>query len=443
MALASIPGSEDNQEEPQPDQQISKNTQINDVPESTTPWVDSVQGYKGNDTNYDVEGMPWVGNYYQMLRQADDVSDTIDALVDASYQQYTKINNYRAKLINDLAYAVTEDTKESSLEGELVIIDAIIPNRGDVWVANRGTNRVGIFVVTNVTRLSGFSNAAYSVAIKMVEESDYSSKGRLYSSLESKVVTNYYYDSKYLYLGTKPLLATEELMLRRQRKGDALRLADTYLHEFKNIAACTLTLSVDSQIIYDPYLVDFVTSVFPNDVSSLRSYSDDKLAVETFWSNLRRRNNRISALISKDMHLVRVTKNHDLQFIYGIHHTDVTYLVRPKDDPSDDKAYLGYGQYEDVPTLELRNLFSTQLPTSTGTIHPVPPIGSQSTYVVGEDWYAGSTENTIIESMMGDWLNSRPITQDKFDAVLLASKNFNDVEKFYFTPIIVFLLLNS
>ncbi|AFI55456.1 hypothetical protein TSMG0173 [Halocynthia phage JM-2012] len=443
MAIAKLPGSPTEPEEVPVDNQVAVNTKINDLPETTTPWVDSVQGYKGNAVNYDVEGSPWRGYYYQMLRQKDDVSDVVDVLVDASYQQYTKINNYVAKLQGDLSYTITEDTKESALVGQMIIVDAIVPNKGDVWVAERGVNRIGVFLVTSTERLSGFSNAAYLIDIKLIEESDSTSRGKRLQSLEEKVVSNYHYNEKYLYLGSKPLLSTNELHQSKNRRQDGIRLAEDYMREFYRNDACTLVLDIDGTLIYDPYLTEFVTNTFPVNVSMIRAYNDEARSAETFLDNLVSKNGRLSMLIAKEMHLVSVTKVQDLQFLYGIHHTPIQYLVRPKDDVSDDTAYLGYGCFEHLTEVELRNVVPISSPMSTGTIHPVPVIGYNSSYVLSTDWYNGSTENTIFESMVTDWLEGNPLDQTKLDNVLLAYKQFTTLERFYITPVLVFLLMNN
>lgn len=448
MAIAGYPSNKDDETEVvDTTSQIKANVKINDVSPTKTPWVDTVAGYEGENLNYQVAGSPWCGNYYQQLKELGDVGDTIDARIDSSYQQYTKINNYVGKLEGSLTFSTTEDSKESSLSGSMILVDTLIPNRGDLWVAERGVNKVGLFAVTKTERLSAFSGSGYRVDLLLIEESDNNSKGRRYTSLENKVVSNYYYNENYLYLGTAPTLNSEDIRRYEERTLIAEQLANDYIREFFDRTSATLVLNLDGGIIYDPYLLNFITKTFKVNISNVRVYQSGNTLPETIWGNLIRRKSFMSNFIMKDVILGSTMQQQDLQFLYGVHHAGINFIVSPKDTAdksiANDAVYLGYGCVQSMSTVELRHLVNIPSNAVDTTIPPVPNLGIDSSYVLSTAWYNGDTELSILESMVTDWLQGNPLDKAKMNAVLETSCKFTELQRFYFNPIIIFILNNS
>lgn len=444
MAIAQLPGADNPTPEEEVDtgSQIKENTQINDVAPSTTPWVDSVAGYKDPHHGYGVDGSPCYGNYYQQLRELGDVGDTIDARIDSAYQQYSKIHNYRGMLRGSLNYQTDPESKESQLTGELVIVDALIPNRGDLWVMERGYGRLGLFAVTNTERLSPFKNSAYTATIVLIEESDESTPSTRLAALESKVVGNFYYDENYLYLGTSPTLTSEQLEQFESRKLTAERLSYDYLREFYYRPAGTLVLDLNGGLVYDQHLTQFVSKTFRIDVGMVRLFNEQQgIPRATLWDELIRRRRGSHGQVMSKMWLVNTLKNQDLQFLYSLHHTPINFILREKElSIPPETVYLGYGTSTQLSYIDLAQLTEISPPATSGNVQPTPTVGYLGDYVLSTAWYSGEGEVSVLEEMVNDWFNNRPLDPAKVDLVINASVHFTALERYYLYPIIIFLL---
>ena len=445
MAIAKLPSSTPTPVDPV--SQIKENVKINDKPSSTTPWVNTASGQTDSVLGMQVAGSPWKGNYYQQLKEIDDVADTIDDRIDSAHQQYSKINNYVAKMQGDLNYSITEDTKETTVTGEMILTDTLIPNRGDLWVAEFGTNRIGVFAVTETERLSAFNGSAYRASIHLVETSDVRSLGDKYTSLESKTISNYYYDANYLYLGTKATLSSDEVHYRTSLRNTAKRMVGDHIREFFDRTASTIVLTIGSETVYDPNIVEFILKTFKSGTGPIRNYKEANANPATIWDNLIERNPLFSNFIMDKFELAVMARNHDLPFLYGLQHTLITYIVRTRDsdDPSavTDSSYSNAGCTTDEYAVTLDSLTTITPNISDTVVPPIPAVGLDNSYVMSTEWYTGDYDTSILESAVSDWLNNEPISTDKLISLQEASRTFSTIERFYLNPIVIFLLSNS
>lgn len=446
MAIAKLPGKAVDTTV-DPTSQIKENTKVNDVPPSTTPWVDTAASYVGSVSKLPVAGYPVTGNYYQQLKEIGDVGDSIDSRIDSAYQQYTKINNYVAKLQGELTYSTDPETKESTLVGEMILVDVLIPNRGDVWVMERGVNLIGLFVVTTTERLSPHQGSGYRVTIALIEESSNSTKGVKYESLESKVVKSVYYNDNSNYLGTKSTLTSDELQNIQYKRATGERIAKDYLREFYHRPSASIVMSTTGGLVYDPYLTKFILDVFPADTSQIKLYHDENANPNTFWGNLVTRNNFFSTFIMDKYILASTNTIQDLQYLYGVHHTPIDYIVRASDsdDPSTDVelVYTGAGRFtEAVPTKFSDIMLLNKEESPEGTVELIPSVGLDNNYVLSNGWYSGTSTN-LLEQLISQWVNKHELNELTFDEILNNRNTFTKLERFYFYPIIVFLLMNS
>lgn len=410
---------------------------------TTTPWVDSIAGYKQEDPQYQVGGMDLVNNYYQMNRESGDVSDIIDGDVDFSYQQYNKINNFVLNVQDGgVSYETDPESKEDKIVLRAIVTDGLVANRGDAFIFERVAGKLSLFHVTETTRLSPFNGSGYSLTAKLIEESSVNKLGKLLTELESKVIATYYYDPRYLYLGTKPILTEQEVQNEEDRAEIASRMMTDYLREFYDRQRNSLVLKEESRnIIYDAMLAKFVVRVFEG-TGMIRIYEDSGINPVTIYDMMVQRRSDRSHFLTDTVQLAITNRLQDLQFLYGVQHTGITHLVRPKNARDDLSTpldeYLGDG-YQQMSVVEQFPTAVSHEPTKPEKLYP--GVGYDDSYVLSKAYYSGQHEDlTLLERVIDAWLNKRNVNYGDIVKLVEATDSMTKVERFYLIPLIVFLL---
>ena len=162
------------------------NTVRSSPPESKGVVVDTRYESKANLLTH-VEGSSWNVNYYSQVLNADNapIGQQVDR--NAIYQQYTFIEMFELKVTQPLTSSQDSTTKEMTLIGTANVYPHVIPNRGDMFIADVGDGRTAIFKVTSCERKSIFKDTCYSIDYILT---NYTTK-ELRADLDNKVIKKY------------------------------------------------------------------------------------------------------------------------------------------------------------------------------------------------------------------------------------------------------------
>ena len=427
-----------------PDVNLKPNTTITDVPDTTTPWVETSSVSTTVERFAPMSGFPWGGTYFQQLRGIDDYSDVLDDLISAPYQQYARINGYELLLETPLTQSTAVDSKVTSADIEAVVSDTLVPNRGDCFLADIGDGRLGLFVATETNRKTIFNSTAYDCKFSLYkiikDESD-----SILTDIASKVVVNYHYNKQYLELGKEPLLTTDELDKYSQRSDIANYLTTSYINTYKVRVMSTLALTVGEVILYDPSVIDFMyktTKNFPND---LHQYTPNDVEPKTIYDMLisRHQPQYKNTLQNKKVYIECVT-GMDISYRFGLMHTPCTHIATNECVP----IYYGYTSNYKPNIHKLSDIIShdsVKVPTPLiGTaLPPFPDVIGNETYIFSREWYEENKATSLLETMVDDWLRRRPADPRKITTIIEAVDHLDVVSKYYLVPIIIFLLTYS
>ena len=119
-----------------------------------------------------VEGSSYTVDYYSQVLTKDSPLAGPMMNRNAIYQQYTRINNLELKVNNPLTYTQDEVTKSIKGVGSATIYAmTVIPNIGDIFIANIANGNIGIFRITTSERKSIFKNTVYTIDYYLLETS--------------------------------------------------------------------------------------------------------------------------------------------------------------------------------------------------------------------------------------------------------------------------------
>ena len=151
-------------------------------PESKGVVVDTRYESKANLLTH-VEGAPWNVNYYSQVLNTDNAPIGQQPDRNAIYQQYMFIEMFEIKVTQPLTTSQDPTSKEMTLIGAANVYPHVIPNRGDMFIADVGDGRTAIFKVTNTERKSIFKDTCYAIDYMLI---NYTTK-ELRADLDSRL----------------------------------------------------------------------------------------------------------------------------------------------------------------------------------------------------------------------------------------------------------------
>jgi hypothetical protein len=398
--------------------------------------VSSQQQYVNNDVVSPVndlsmhalvaEGYSLIIDYYSGITTDD--SELIEYSIDISstLQTYARIKNLEIKTQAELNFDFIKSSGQSTLTGEAIIsAGTILPKKYDLFIAEINPNERAVFVVNDVTPASKYLIGAYQISFISTYALDTASA----TDLERKTVKEYIYDKNRLFQDNSALVEESDL-IRKNKLIDISRLAfNEYLSKFYDKGRNIFAFKYGLEIATDPYLIDFLVSIV--NVSQIdeldnMNYYDIKDYVgysgTTIWDKLL----NPSAYISNyKLGLTDFSAISPRKLFGNIYYSGVNYFVSP--DSVVDLSVLGSGAgYTDLET-------NTEV---------YPNLDLNEGYVISESVLKGVIQPTsVFESNVIKVLNGQQILLDTVTELHIAYFNLSDIEKFYYLPILMKMVL--
>lgn len=394
-----------------------------------------------------ISGIDWTVFYYsQILGENEEPKDF--QVSDNAYQQYLKITNYNLKLQGDLNRSFDDTQNRLSVTGTAILYPKLIPNVGDVIIADIGDGKAGYFTVTEVSQKSMFANRTYEINFTLVGYMD----SYIESILESRVVKTGNFIKDYIQYGQNPVLVGEEQVFHDVTT-DAIKdllgswLSEYYSHEIDTIRVPT----GNNSYVYDPFITSLIIKLFSIhdhplignistyncDIRTLTSYTD-------IWSATLSREEWVLYNCFKHYHVVATEKfNHNVH-LRNIKFSKIDGVVLPyirEDYTNDTLDILSLRGH--ILNNELdRNEKHTALLRREGI--EVPYMGGCGTYVVSEDVYNLTTEPvTPIEQQLRNYFQEEAVNVNVIMKYVYNRRKLTKLERFYTIPLCLLLLLHS
>jgi hypothetical protein len=445
-----------------------------------------------------IEGAAWVVDYYSQVITKD--SDLSGQQLTASgvYQQYTAINGMEMRVITPLTPNQDEVTKSMTAEGEAGVYPFLIPNVGDMFLAEVEPNVLGLFRVTGSTKKSIFNQACFSITYGL----DTTDRTKI-NNLRSKAVKTYYYHKDYLGYGKNPLLITTDA----QALTDLARLypmvLDHYMNSYLSVEYNTFILPKQTYDIHDPWLTAFIldnvtTDEHPNirRVRQLNTHGDIYMRVASFWKAISDREVAKMNIAFSKFSLVSRVMFEKIPALAGYRYSGFGYVIYPEngdvnvdannslrrkltasdmsmngswltDDSPLWRAYsstitstmplsvdtvdfeeldptLLYDPYawEERPLLDRYAAVQTDNLTATTKYYQlvIPNVSTAGWYVFSENFHKGHGEVTVFESMVMNYIKRHKVDPKQLADLCKLYHAWGELEKFYYVPIMLVMI---
>ena len=372
-----------------------------------------------------VEGSIWPVDYYSQIlgKQSELHAQGVGTV--PVYQQYTLIKRFELSVTSELSHSEQADTSEFTTTGSATVYPAFIPNEGDMFLADVGDGRTGVFTVTARTRQSIYKESCYSnIEYQLV---DYASEARL-QDFTNKVVNTYHYHREGIVTGGAPTITGDEYHQLVKLKEHWHSLKVGYWDEFYNVRLNSFTLYQDQSSIYDHYLVDFLSNTVPQDHLSPNEWVTvlncgqhyNNLRLPTLWQSiLTRKPISFYSKLIQSTRLKNYREFHGDPSLAGIRFMGVKEVVYPKNNVSEESKD------------QSKQLF--------------PVVATDASYyVLSAAFYQNKrAQCSLFERVLMDYLERKPVDLSELIKLCNAIDQESELNRFYLTPMLMAVLISN
>lgn len=396
-----------------------------------------------------VSGFPWTVNYYSQVQTLHTDLRELDVSQQTVYQQYTKITGLELRVSSPIKLNQDPDTATVQVTGDAIIYPFLVPNVGDMFVANIGSNLDGLFRITNVTRNSSNRDSVHTVDYDLMY---YVSgvENEEFRNIESKVTKILYFDKDRLMEGLNPNLSTEEYESSNQLFQIYQEMIYFYFKSFYSQEVRTLLLPDQDRNIYDSRLVNYLLkTVSTSDAEEIRKIKtlntddDPYLSLPCIWDAFLRREERLLRDSVSKFGLARTGQFLDNPFLRNIQSSKIDYMVYPVTDSetalSRDVRDLRVGEEKIKPThssfTSLFNVNNNTLMVGNSLLPVLPMYPNDSgTYVFTPEFYRSGVVSSVLENMVLDYIKRKCL--DVLVLVKISSqyRSWDRIKQFYYIP---------
>jgi hypothetical protein len=410
-----------------------------------------------------VDGSPWTVNFYSQLRGSSETPDGQQPNQNGVYNQYLLIKDMELRVTSALAYTQDENN-EDIVVGTSSLYPTIIANEGDMFVADIGDGREGIFRVNQAVKQSFFKDACFEITYQFVGIT--SSEPELLEDLNEKVVKTDHFVKKHTNQGVASRLVASEIVSLETMKRYLEELPSHYIALFYSNQYRTFLMPGKPLPTYDHYVVDMMLKMFSVAdnplLAEVRLFNVDSFNIKNknIYEMLIEMNFGLLPILTNKMWLVGAKNFHSWPHYGTIYHSGVDTVVYPKDmmPKSPTPCPGGMPMYTlDAPSLDtLFNFLALSgfgevegdadgLPDDPASLPPPPIIHN----VTKDDYYVFSKafydkdrfRQSRLELMVTRVLERKVVNPAYIIEAAADWKNWGLLEKFYYTPILALLLM--
>ena len=410
-----------------------------------------------------LQGMPWkVEAYYSQKLGADNQIRELDIQLSPANQQYSEVKDAELRVQSSNQSSFDSEHKTTTVTGSAVL-QYIIPNENDYFVAGAGLLRKGLYRVKTIERRSHEDHAVYLIDYEL--DSYVTEDSPKYVNLLAKVVDTKVFVRERVTEGMSPVVKTEAWTKLSEIALTVRRMERDYVQEFFSRETQLLMVpQVDR--VYDARLNDFLAQINglgeEQEFLDIRRVSFDR---ETYMS----RDCILQAMIERDIGMLDIVEHKctvvpkagfwrnswirgpvfwpNDKYVYPA--VSVEKALHAEDDPPAigtsslclSKAFSVYQKPEDPaddvtngegPYLDTWNRFEID-----GEVVPlVKPACEGEYYILSQAFYEQTDELSVLEILVRDYMTRRTIDLVQLKAITDSQRRWPSLERYYYTPLL-------
>lgn len=303
-----------------------------------------------------VSGKPWLVEYYRQVHGASTEADGFQPDSIETYQSYEKIKGLIIKLESALANTWDGEWSVVGQEGLGYVIFDLAPVPYDVFLADIGDGRAGLFQLFDEPRIKTVAmDKCYEINVRLVAIVD----PLIEENLNKKTVRTLVYSKDAAIRGGNAVLTVGEYDANKELAKLETVLIQDYLAEFyfdpeKTIVLPNVTQAdIDNNTIkYDPYLTQFLSYTLTTKKTGLRdpirclgvSYGKSKVGGTklTVWEMFKQFNFRHPERYKQQYYLFQSSDLLNTRYYGGVYYSKIGQVILTEDYGSANSAYARY-----------------------------------------------------------------------------------------------------
>jgi hypothetical protein len=413
-----------------------------------------------------IAGQAWDVEYFEQQVGRDDAIKNFQQDLDAPYQVYRRIRGLELKVTSPLTEGSDRTTKDVILTGTATVYGIFVPKEGDMFFADIGDGREGMFAVTSANRLSHYETAPHEIEYSLTCLVDQT----INDAVMHKVIETVYFKKDFMTSGSEPLLHKEEVDIVNRLEGHYTRLMAMYFNDFYSRTLKSLLVPNQPFITYDPFVVKFLKTVLDTDEHPMLRHviefnvSEDQAMYEfTLWNCLSQLDYSMLPMCVHEAGIVDVVQFFSRPVFNSVYYSGVQAVVYPDMVQTNvDAGYNSTGRY--VPpmnkmmrgrtrfaemdrvirqdTLELDPTLEIYEASGPDASPAIRRVTVDNYYVLSEGFYKDNGMNVLsrlevqtLAALKGEALDIRVL-----DKLCDGARFWDNVERFYYFPILFVLL---
>lgn len=385
-----------------------------------------------------IEGRRWVVTWFSQVLGGDgEVAAQQDSRL-AINQQYKRINELELKVTDAIPINPTYNVESTEFEarGRANMYPGVIPNPGDMFIADLGDGRPGLFIVISpVEQRTIFTQTTYSIEFTLKQ---YLSPED-HKDLLEKTVQEYFFIRDFLDTGLNPLITTvahdQYLELLEMRQS----LPYEYLNQYIDREFSTLLVPGLGRT-YDPFLTTFVETCFGDKVTEVYARGLNKPTVMddrqrlpvTLFDAIIDLRPRTLKRADKQIGLLSTRLFHANPYFGGIRYSGLNYVIFPPNLRQD--ASWVAEPWADYP------IPGPVTPNTDGS-RDIPQLYADGYYVLSKAFYDRDTENlSRLEAMVWQMFDNDTVDPAQVLSLWDKSYDWDAMSQFYFLPVLYALI---
>jgi hypothetical protein len=395
-----------------------------------------------------IEGSPWRVNYYSQVLAGDSEISPQQSSMPAPYQQYRLIRGFELRVTDALTSSQNDDEKIMEQRGGANVYPCLIPNQGDMFVADTGDGRAFVFQVLTSERKSVYKESIFTITYVSAKQlTDVS-----LADLESRTVERLNFVRDFLVYGRSPFITDEESRALDNITKFYNLSTMTYMTEFLYNETKSLLVPDPTTKLYDHFISTLLSELITvhdtyhcRDVRVLNCSGSKRMKSLTVFDAVLVRSKE---LLNKCVWKVAISSPTTFDRsprLYGIYYCPIDGIVVPK-TIGEHLVEPGNGQGLPGNTVFSRDndFYTGTLTTSSGATVPlIKSVLVDDFYILSEAFYRDDRPNmSILERMVMDLIEEKPLDFIQLSLLVVDSYKWGRIETFYYLPFL-FLLVKS
>lgn len=430
-------------------------------PQALSNVVDTKQQPLSSLIQY-VEGALWKINYYSQIIDRDSELRGQDVQQSSIVQQYKKINELEVKVENALSWSQDETTKMITATGSAFINSYLIANVGDMFCADAGDGREGVFQVSTSEKKTFLKDSVYRIEYFLVYFSSEDIDRK--ADLDKKTLQVYYYSRDFLNNGQNPLIIKDDFYAVQTLQNKQYEIIQNYFAWFFSKEFNTLLIPGQEYRIYDHFVASLMLGITtttddPNirNMRRMNVEDDANLRQPQLFAALLKKDMSLFILGNKEMGLVSTRMFSDDPMMNSVKYVGLHYVVYPTNPAVNaDDRFVGSNWQKSLSGLNLERygstapagdlksiLYADELEYEKKAKRLIKPVSTEGSYVLSTEFYKDEEDQCVLELLVRTYLKSEPVDPKLILQVIKNYTSWGALERFYYLPICLVLIKHS